>query len=151
MSHHVEAIIGTAEVLRTLPPGAYRLGCGLMLVPLMDDTVDALGSTEASDIAEGRFWKLTRGAQEWLERASLAGPIAYVETDYFGGVGTQAAAVWEAGRLRWGPESGDIGPINDALHLLGVPRVGAGHDAFERVGLQRHRSNDRWVDDGDPA
>lgn len=122
-----------------------------MLVPVMSGTLDALGSAEASGISEGSFRKLTRGAEEWLETASLAGPIAYIETDYFGGVGTQAAAVWDWGRLRWGPQTGDIGPVNEALHSLGVPRVGAGHDAFERVGLQLHRSNDRWRDDGDPV
>src|SRR5687768_2696702 len=37
------------------------------------------------------------------EFAARAKRIAYVEAEFFGGAGTQAAAVWEEGRLVFGP------------------------------------------------
>ena len=82
-----------------------------------------------------------------LSELSEDGPVAYVETEYWGGVGHQAAAVWKDGRLSFGPEKQDIGPINTALKHLGVSEEGA-RVAFEAVGLHRHRLTDDWVMDG---
>jgi hypothetical protein len=79
-------------------------------------------------------------------------PLAYVEADYFGGVGTQGAAVWDSGRLAFGPvfigeavpvpASGT--PISQALARLGVAR-GGHHDEFEAAGLDRERDTEDWL------
>jgi hypothetical protein len=71
--------------------------------------------------------------------------FAIIETDYFGGKGSQAAAVYRGGSEIMPPEStaiapvgASIGPINKALRLLGVT-ASNGRDEFETVGLDRYR------------
>ncbi len=88
------------------------------------------------------------GRERLLARMSRSAVVAYVETDYFGGAGTQAAAVWRDGVLAWGPEKASPGPINGALRLLGA-RAREGTDEFESVGLHRFRSNEDWLDGGE--
>jgi hypothetical protein len=68
--------------------------------------------------------------------------IAYVEAEYFGGDGMQAAAVWEAGALVFGPVVADDA-INQALRALGVSK-GAHSDEFAALNLGRHRDTDQW-------
>jgi hypothetical protein len=91
---------------------------------------------------------------------SLLTPIAYVETEYFGGPGSQGSIVWDLGRVVLGPlRTGDareweFSPvadvalcdraINQALRYLGVKSV-SGVDEFSALGLHRHRSNDEWL------
>jgi hypothetical protein len=68
--------------------------------------------------------------------------FALVETDYFGGRGTQAAAVYRGKAEVMPPESGGFGPINKALQLLGVT-AREGRDEFDTVGLGGHRGFDQ--------
>lgn len=84
--------------------------------------------------------------------AGSAGPVAYVEAEYFGGVGEQAAAVWDGGALVLGPLHEPEGqpsppagsPISQALRRLGV-EAGAGEDEFTAAGLGRHRDVEGWL------
>lgn len=62
--------------------------------------------------------------------------FAIVATDYFGGIGSQAAFVFQ-GEQRVTPEGEDS--INAALARLGVINA-LGHDAFETIGLDTIRS-----------
>jgi hypothetical protein len=39
----------------------------------------------------------------WAEEQSLLYPLGYVQTEYFGGTGAQAAIVWSGGRAVLGP------------------------------------------------
>ncbi|MFJ6524686.1 hypothetical protein ACIQMZ_05365 [Streptomyces longwoodensis] len=79
---------------------------------------------------------------------SAGGPVAYVEAEYFGGVGEQRAAVWEGGALVLGPLQAEEGrpfppagsPVSRALRRLGVA-ARAGEDEFSAVGLHRHRTS----------
>jgi hypothetical protein len=80
-------------------------------------------------------------------------PVAYVEAEYFGGVGTQAAAVWDGGDLVLGPlvepegspaPRGERTPISQALRRLGADAAGH-YDEFEAVGLHRHRHLEDWA------
>jgi hypothetical protein len=67
--------------------------------------------------------------------------FAVIETDYFGGRGTQSAAVYRGKVVVLPPESSSGGPINKALRLLGVTaRKGA--DEFDTVGLGTYRHFD---------
>jgi hypothetical protein len=89
---------------------------------------------------------------------SQHGPVAYLETDYFGGEGDQASIVWAAGQVVLGPLHTSrrwlneelVGPppgqraINQALRRLGVER-GAAYDEFEALELGRLRSTDDWA------
>jgi len=68
--------------------------------------------------------------------------IAYVEAEFFGGDGTQAAAVWEEGRLVFGPVVA-ADAINQALRVLGVAKKEQ-FDEFGALNLGRHRDTDEW-------
>jgi hypothetical protein len=89
-------------------------------------------------------------AAAWLAALARRGPVAYVEAEYWAGIGWQAAAVWQDGGLVLGPlfDTNDPeerargrlaapaprGPINLALERLGV-RPAPGTDAFATVRL----------------
>ena len=85
--------------------------------------------------------------------ASRYGPIAYVETDYFGGDGVQSAALWRDGALVMNlfTESARQvhagSPINRALRGVGVVDRD-GWDEFTIQGLAGFRSNDDIFDKG---
>jgi|HubBroStandDraft_5_1064220.scaffolds.fasta_scaffold66337_2 hypothetical protein len=151
MGHAINAIVfGTAvkdAILAEIPHARVTsLSKGLFLVPNTDALFDALREQypNVEDANREIFWKLSGLLALVLERASIHGPIAYIETDYFGGAGTQAAAVWRDGRVLMSPAKARRGPINRALRHLGV-RFTWPRDAFQAVGLHRYRTNDDWL------
>jgi hypothetical protein len=77
----------------------------------------------------------------FAERLGLE-KYALIETNYFGGIGEQWAAVYSGGRVDMQPT---IGGINAALQLLGVERE-HGFDEFDTIGLAHHRSFDRFFE-----
>ena len=100
----------------------------------------------------------THTAQTALIQAAGGGQLAYIETNYFGGTGSQAAAVFSAGEVimrasrpisREPVRRND--PINTALRVLGVQAL-AGEDEFDAIGLSRFRDLEslgltEWDDD----
>ena len=87
---------------------------------------------------------------DWLERVSLAGPVAVVQITCHGGDCEHGAAVWKDGRRLFAPAMMESSlnqsfdnPVNQALRAIGV-EVGKSHDAFEAVGLPAWRSRDDW-------
>lgn len=85
----------------------------------------------------------------------MLGKCAYIETAYFGGIGTQTSAIWEDGAQIEGPmisydgvepttESRHFtvvdGAVNHVLKHLGVHRS-EDMDEFDSVGLGQYRSN----------
>ncbi|MEV2191868.1 hypothetical protein AB0I02_12855 [Streptomyces phaeochromogenes] len=117
---------------------------------MTDEVFDAV--TDGSSAGALGFWLLPGGFEKVLAQWSAAGPVAYVEADYFGGVGEQRAAVWADGALVLGPLdvparrrfSRAVSPISQALRRLGARRS-LGEDEFDAVGLDRHRGNNGWV------
>ncbi|HWM04281.1 MAG TPA: hypothetical protein VNP92_18245 [Actinophytocola sp.] len=104
---------------------------------------------------ESGFHVLTPGVAALVEAGSVISTVAYVEADYLGREGRQAAAVWRAGVLVTGPlllgrqEAFTAGtaPISVALRALGV--AGAGRrDEFVVAGLGRRRHTEDWADGG---
>ncbi|KDN82620.1 hypothetical protein [Kitasatospora cheerisanensis] len=90
---------------------------------------------------------LPQGFDRTLADWSAAGPVAYVETDIWGGTGDQAVAVWEHGALTLGPLIASTGsPISLALRRLGAHADGH-RDEFDAVGLGRHRRTEGWLKD----
>ncbi|WP_218924919.1 hypothetical protein [Streptomyces sp. t99] len=157
MGYDVQAVVAGDEVLRIasreLPGSAVvRLGQGLSMMPMTDELFDAV--TDGSGAGYLGFWRLPGGFEALLARWSAAGPIAYLETEHFGGVGRQRAAVWADGSLALGPldeptkqrGSQAVSPASQALRRLGAQRD-VGKDEFESVGLNRHRTNEDWIAD----
>lgn len=155
MGYVLEAVVGAPEVLRPVVgrwpvAGLVTLGGDLALVPMTDALFDAAGGG-AGGSALG-FWRLPAGFERELAGWSADGPVAYVEAEFFGGVGTQRAALWAGGELALGPLSVDEGepfepagsPISQVLARLGVRREG-GLDEFDAAGLGRHRDTAGWL------
>ncbi len=74
-------------------------------------------------------------------------PVAYVETDYFGGSGIQSAALWRGGGLEFVASEYSspwvapvVRPINTALRMLGVV-ASPEQDEFDAIALGEFRSN----------
>lgn len=70
--------------------------------------------------------------------------VAKVETDYFGGAGSQSAKVFINGEKVLDQNSEfdwSLRPINSALKMLGVVKKD-GLDEFDTIGLGKRRTND---------
>lgn len=152
MTYRLRAGIAAESMLaaRELPlrhAQAVPIGSGLALIPI---TLDVLQATDGE--AADRFLDLTSTLADALSSWSVAAPIAYVEAEYFGGVGEQHAQVWQDGAVTLGPlhlEEGEAfapagSPISQVLRRLGVDR--ADHvDEFDAVDLGRYRSTASWL------
>ena len=106
---------------------AIMKACQVTALPLTDSPqqLDALPKIEAL-----------------LVTASVRGKAAYIEAEYFGGKGIQAAVLAERSVILGGPIRSPHA-INEALSFLGVSRAGA-TDEFEAVGLGDRRHTDQW-------
>jgi hypothetical protein len=103
-------------------------------MPMTDALFDS--AADGSDTGSLGFWRLPAGLDRTLADWSTAGPLAYVEAEYFGGVGEQHAAVWDGGTTG--------SAISQALRRLGAV-ASAGEDEFSAVGLDRHRHGEGWI------
>jgi hypothetical protein len=158
MGHAVTGLIAKAETLEAfackhslhLP---VDLSSGLAILPLRDTDLDSLpygpfaSNTERPDGLLSRHF-LSEELSNELRAVSRGGTLMYFQTDYFGGVGTQAAVVFRDGALVFGPASAERGPINAALRLLGVRVTPPAVDEFDTVGLGRHRDTEDWLEQG---
>jgi hypothetical protein len=126
----------------------YKLNhAELLVIPVSDDAFDAVLIAKGESAPAGsEFWRLTEALMEIAAEISAAhGPIAYAETDYFGGTGVQSAAAWIQGKLAMPPTTHPAGPINAALHTIGLERA-KGLDEFDTLGLGLVRRMDTFED-----
>lgn len=154
MSFELRAVIADEALLKTiagdLSAAHAPLDQGLSLMPMTDDLFDSVTNGDSTRVLG--FWWLPGGFDSRLARWSADGPVAFVEAEYFGGVGEQQAAVWDDGRLVLGPlriaegQPFPVGgsPISQALRRLGAVARG-GEDEFAAVGLGRRRHSDGWI------
>jgi hypothetical protein len=155
--YELRAMVSFADVLTPLaatrpPARVVLLGQNLALIPVTDDVAAALHCAHVRPPPETGFRALTAGVHAALRVASMAEPIAYLEAEYLGRDGWQAAAVWAEGVIVYGPEylhptepfpPRGQAPIAEALRRLGALPVGR-HDEFVAVGLGRYRSTQAW-------
>lgn len=118
-----------------------------LLVPVNDDAFDTVVVAKGESAPAGtEFWRLTEALMEVAAEVSADyGPVAYAETDYFGGTGVQSAAAWIQGKLAMPPTTHPAGPINAALHTIGLERAN-GLDEFDTLGLGEVRRMDAFED-----
>ncbi len=154
MGYDLQAVVATQRVLSTLARATEEahivpLGQHLALLPMTDALFDAV-TIDGAPKSHG-FRKLPAGFDRALAACSTTGPVAYLEADYFGGIGSQNAQMWDSGHSVLGPLRlaenqpfpADGSPISRALRRLGVHK-GHHHDEFDAVGLGRHRGTDDW-------
>jgi len=106
------------------------------------------------------FMCLTHALWDSAVRWSSDCGVAYIETDYFGGIGTQQAIAWRDASIVFGPNTAETmvdrrskltrhyggRPINDALAAIGVT-TDKDMDEFDTLGLERFRSFDEIYDE----
>lgn len=149
MGHEVQAVIAPAPALRGFAHqyGLDRpcpLAVGWALLPMTDETLDQLfPQGTGSPVPEG-FVQLGPRLTDLLRQAFPGGAV-YFETGYFGGSGGQCAMAVREGRVVCGPSCSRSGEINAALHVLGIASE-PGRDAFDTLGLGRHRFTRDWAE-----
>jgi hypothetical protein len=150
MTHMIQGLVVPAAIARTISVEhavpVPLSAAGVAFIPMTDVLLDHLAARCPTSTARAptEFWKLSPSAVLWLEELSATARVAYLETEYFGGGGGQAAAVWESGKIILAPRQANIGPINDALRLLGITRTQT-QDEFDVAGLGRHRRTEDWL------
>ncbi|WET77736.1 hypothetical protein P3102_27160 [Amycolatopsis sp. QT-25] len=149
--YRLEAVVVTESARGELLDSIGRvrlvaLGQNLFLLPLtealFDTGVPGFGGLRTASTDFARL----------LAECSEHGAVAHVEAEYFGGVGTQFAQVWDHGKTVLGPlrlaedepAPADGSPISQALRWLGVLK-GEHFDEFDAVGLGRYRDTDDWL------
>ena len=160
MGHSLSAILGkesatTHFASRWVLATPIDLPQGLRLIPLtirLHEDIDELVNSHQPEPFD-EFSYLSASVVEAIIQSSHAGALAYIETDYFGGVGSQAAVLWDGGKIASGPHKhtvyGDVATqdskesgilaINLVLKNLGV-WCKANQDEFDAIGLSRFRS-----------
>lgn len=150
MGHTVQAFIAKAEVLLDATRGikaarVIAIEQGFALLLNTDEFYDEVGKHAGGDaLPYEEFYKLSKRLADLCAESSTRGPVAYIETDYWGGEGEQAALLWEQGEVVYEPRKASSGPINDVLRRMGVER-GEHLDEFDAVGLDRYRDNGDWI------
>ena len=157
MSYVLQCVIAAAQALR--PCRAFvngvvvDLGEGLGLLPMTPDLFDEVRQGDEVDPRFAPAQLFAPGFEVVLASWSAVDPVAYVEADYLGGIGSQFAAVWRGGTLLLGPlvlaedeprPAPGWSPISQALRHLGVSADGH-HDEFDAIRLGRHRHVEDWI------
>ena len=161
MSFVLEAVVGREPALRSLAAGHPRavvvpLAFDLALIPITREVAASLAETYAGGLPSRQpdLDRLPDGVKAELARRSADGPIGYLEAEFFGGTGTQWAALWSGDSMVVGPLRVDEdehfpaegSPISQVLAALGVVR-GDHNDEFDAADLLRHRHTDDWTAD----
>jgi hypothetical protein len=159
VSYELSALAGphavAAQAAGLARAAEAELSQGYGLVLITPAVLDRLGGGVGKTFGN-TFWHLSAGVEALARRVSHTGPIAYLEAEMFGGVGTQATVVWLNGEVWLGPATTQFGwpppdratspnwAFNQALRQLGVTR-GAAYDEFDAAGLGRHRHTEDWA------
>ncbi len=139
-------ILLNAPVIIALPQSVY-------LLPVI---LPSKRSLTEEPLYQDSFYELPQYIVDIGLQASIAGRgrIAWLEAEFFGGVGHQAIIVWEKGEIVRGPKRSDShksnqSVFNQALRELGIKAEGIVdgryHDEFETVELGRHRDTEDWL------
>jgi hypothetical protein len=148
MGHCINGIIAPIDVLsriaaeHNLHKPAVLLD-SLGFIPLNPEHLEIM-FPEQGEYDESMTY-LSQALKSFLVSLSLQDKIAYIETEYFGGVGQQSATVYYSGECILEPQTAESGPVCKALRLLGVARKVSKTDEFDTAGLGRYRSNDDWI------
>lgn len=162
MSHQLHAVIGPKKSAEEFS-NRWRLAHPISLpqdfvmVPLtaalFDDITELMNLSDPDPFTE--FERLSASAEIVLREVSKFGVLGYIETDYFGGCGTQSAIAWNKGKIllgalkseiTWNGESYKETPtaksaINQVLSILGV-WTNQKKDEFDMLSLGDFRNTE---------
>ncbi|MGC3863411.1 hypothetical protein ACPSM1_24870 [Micromonospora chersina] len=165
MSYQLSAVVADVELLREQTAGLDHavlaaLRQDFALLPVTPQLVEELTgrlpdfATEEPSAEQPFQLVLSPALDDLLARWSREGPVAYLEAEFAGGLGHQAAVVWLGGEPSWGPCFDDRldrpraeWPINAALARLGA-EPGPWIDPFAELGLHLERDTAGWLAHG---
>lgn len=144
MGHNISAIIGRRSTIQKLADtwiyaSVIELPQEFAMVFLTNAFIESIEELYnlSDDFCCPALDSFTTVAEQLLEEFSFHTRLAYIETDYFGGVGTQGGVLYENGRILIEPRGGE-GTINLLLKELGVLRM-CGLDEFDSLSLGNYR------------
>lgn len=147
-SYSLEALVGRADVMAGLPDAFAQMG----RIPLVDDLVLVPAPMEMLRhlYADEPVLDAVRDVLGPLVApASALGPIAYLHAELYDEEGSEGVIIWHGGQVVFesfeDPTSGP-GPIDRGLAALGIEGR-PDHDAYELLGLGRHRTLNAWITD----
>lgn len=148
MGYTLRALVGQPASFRSLiqvfPQAVLvELAQGLSLLPLPDELLDELMMGRHSDVLP-LFSYLTQQLEAQILYLAETHPLGYLEADYFGGEGMQAAVFWQGGQRHFVSGPG-YGALNKVLRALGVHPATSHDDEFDAVDLGRHRHTEEWL------
>ena len=154
MGHSVQLIIGQgsaiASFLREWPVGrVVELRDGWQAIPVDEALYTAIEARYPGAVRPSGLHVSPLGLSEAIAAVTARGEgFAYVETEYFGGTGTQTAMAFVEGLEVVAPQTArSAGPINQALRRIGVARTLA-EDEFDTIGLGERRSMTDYEPEG---
>jgi hypothetical protein len=162
LSHVLHAVVGSTKSVKELSNQwelAYYIALpqSFAMIPftsaLFDDITELMNISAPDPFLE--FERLSASAEIVLSDASKFGALGYIETDYFGGCGTQSAIAWSKGKILLGALKSEtiwnggsyeeIPPgksaINQVLSVLGV-WTNEEKDEFDMLGLGNFRDTE---------
>ncbi|MFD1887633.1 hypothetical protein [Paenibacillus wenxiniae] len=124
---------------------AIELYQQIIAIPISDDLYNEINDeTNNGQLTSApNYDSLTDAIKQLCSEFSRIARTAYIEAEYFGGVGTQNGIVWDAADVIF-EETLSEHAVNKALQQLGVIRTEE-QDEFDTVQLGRHRSIERWL------
>lgn len=144
MGHNISAIIGRRNTIQKLADtwidaSVIELPQEFAMVFLTDTLIESIEELNhiSDDFCCPELCNFSIIAEQLLQEFSLHTRLAYIETDYFGGVGTQGGVLYEDGKILIKPRSGE-GTINELLKELGVSCM-SGLDEFDSLKLGNYR------------
>lgn len=148
MGHHISAVLLPGpfdeQRVRSFCWKPISLTATITLFPLEADSCDAWSKRlNIAGSVSDRPLLNCRVVHCMVREIARLPLFAIIETDYFGGAGDQAAAVYSGEIEVMAPTTAKVGPINEALRHLGV-RESVETDEFDTVGLGRFRHFDRF-------
>lgn len=143
MGHNIQAFISKEKVISQMASDwlmekkTLKQGFAMIFLTneLFDNVTELDGLENQLDCEELRLF--TTAIQHLMEKYTFRQEMAYIETDYFGGVGTQAGLLMRNQQIVIGPQK-TAGTINVLLKEMGVCRE-KGQDEFASLGLDKYR------------
>lgn len=148
MGYNLKAFIGQVENLGSVTARfknakLISLTQQIALIPMTGDLFNEINGYRANNNIDG-YEYLTTNIELEILKTIHTGLIAYIEVEYFGGIGVQNGILWKNGKRKL-EHSGPKDAVNSILQQFGITRSKS-RDEFDTVGLNRHRYTEDWIE-----
>lgn len=148
MGYYLNSFVGRQERLEKLAlqftsAKVVSLKQGVALVPMTGELFNEINNYRVNNDLKG--WEfLTKDVEREILGKIGSDMIAYIEVEFFGGVGGQTGVIWKDGKRVY-EEYSKKNVVNSILQQFGVVKDKSSWDEFDSVGLGQHRDTDDWV------